>query len=84
MIGKLRIWVSETVNIALKIPYIFYGIVLGTGLNDLARFIALSTNADIQEEHTEYLLRVYYDVFKSELENNGHEIDYDFEKVSKI
>ncbi|KAI6200774.1 hypothetical protein M3Y96_00770000 [Aphelenchoides besseyi] len=57
---------------------------ISTGANDLARFILSSTSAQVQQMCTNRFLKIYYQVFRSELEKRGQKIDYCYKKLEEM
>ncbi|KAI6214465.1 CHK domain-containing protein [Aphelenchoides besseyi] len=53
---------------------------ISTGANDLARFILSSTSAQVQQMCTNRFLKIYYQIFRIELERHGQQIDYCYKK----
>lgn len=54
---------------------------LGTGLNDVCRFLTVSASANVQRMCTRRFLNLYYETLASELKRHGLEVGYDRETV---
>ncbi|CAD5233215.1 unnamed protein product [Bursaphelenchus xylophilus] len=56
----------------------------GTGLSDVARFLAVSTTEEVLEKDVEQLLKVYYSAMQEELSSKGVSMPYDYEKMKQL
>ncbi|CAD5219696.1 unnamed protein product [Bursaphelenchus okinawaensis] len=57
---------------------------VGTGLEDLAKFLFMSAYSDVLKSQIPDLLKVYYEAFKASMTEYNRTFEVTFEKVTKI